>query len=240
MHDLKNLAAQLALIVSNAEKHRRNPAFVDDAISTIANSTARMQRLIEQLQRREAQSLTRHVTLEDIARQATERCQGRAPKPVYLADGDQVTWIEADPERLTMIVEHVIRNAQEATPETGSVTVEVACEGFAAEGATVGDPGDSSRLQVPAAVLSVTDTGAGMTREFIEERLFKPFDTTKGSKGMGIGAYQVREYVQSLGGRVEVRSEVGRGTRMALKIPLALPPEAAPGSVYGPTSEALT
>ena len=57
---------------------------------------------------------------------------------------------------------------------------------------------------MPTAVLTVTDTGAGMSREFIQERLFKPFDTTKGSKGMGIGAYQVREYVQSLGGRVEV------------------------------------
>ena len=78
MHDLKNLAAQLSLIVSNAEKHKRNPAFVDDAISTIANSTGRMQRLIEQLQRREIQSLTRHVQLGEIARQACERCQGRA------------------------------------------------------------------------------------------------------------------------------------------------------------------
>jgi hypothetical protein len=67
----------------------------------------------------------------------------------------------------------------------------------------------------------VTDTGAGMTREFILERLFKPFDTTKGSKGMGIGAYQVREYVQSLGGRVEVRSEPGKGTRMSLRFPLS-------------------
>ena len=65
---------------------------------------------------------------------------------------------------------------------------------------------------MPTAVLTVTDNGAGMSREFVQERLFKPFDTTKGSKGMGIGAYQVREYVQSLGGRVEVRSEVGKGT----------------------------
>ncbi len=61
MHDLKNLAAQLALIVSNAEKHKRNPEFVDDAIATIANSTERMQRLIEQLQRREVQTLKRRV-----------------------------------------------------------------------------------------------------------------------------------------------------------------------------------
>jgi GAF domain-containing protein len=68
MHDLRNLTAQLALIVANAEKHRRNPEFVDDAIDTIANSTARMQRLIEQLQRREVQSPTRRVSLSEVAR----------------------------------------------------------------------------------------------------------------------------------------------------------------------------
>jgi putative PEP-CTERM system histidine kinase len=220
MHDLKNLAAQLSLIVSNAEKHKRNPEFVDDAIGTIANSTSRMQRLIEQLQRREAQGLKRHVTLNEIARQACSRCQGRVPMPVYDAESPEV-WVEADPERLTMIVEHVIRNAQDATGEGGSVTLTVGYEGGAGEG----DPADSSRLRVPTAVLAVTDSGSGMSREFVEERLFKPFDTTKGSKGMGIGAYQVREYVQSLGGRVEVRSELGKGTRMALKIPLAIAPE---------------
>jgi len=223
MHDLKNLAAQLALIVSNAEKHRRNPAFVDDAISTIANSTGRMQRLIEQLQRRETQSLTRHVQLAHVAQQASSRCQGRAPQPTCGSMPGEI-WVEADPERLTMIVEHVIRNAQEATPPTGTVRVAVGYEGGVGEGEVV----DTTRLRVPAAVLTVTDDGAGMTREFIQERLFKPFDTTKGSKGMGIGAYQVREYVQSIGGRVEVASSVGRGTVFTLRLPLTTAPDSAP------------
>ncbi len=221
MHDLKNLAAQLTLIVSNAEKHKRNPEFVDDAISTIAHSTGRMQRLIEQLQRRETQSLKRHVPLAEVARQAGSRCQGRDPRPVCDPMPDEI-WVEADPERLTMIVEHVIRNAQEATPPGGSVSVSVGYEG----GAEEGEVADSTKLRVPTAVLTVTDNGAGMSREFLQERLFKPFDTTKGSKGMGIGAYQVREYVQSLGGRVEVRSEVGGGTRFSLRLPLSTAPEA--------------
>jgi putative PEP-CTERM system histidine kinase len=221
MHDLKNLAAQLALIVSNAEKHKRNPEFVDDSIATIANSTERMQRLIAQLQRREVQSLARRVSLVEIARVAAERCAVRKPVPVCRAMDDDV-WVEADPERLTMVVEHVIRNAQDATPVDGLVRVAVGYEGAAAEGEVV----DTTRLRVPTAVLVVSDTGAGMSRDFIQERLFKPFDTTKGSKGMGIGAYQVREYVQSLGGRVEVRSEVGGGTRFSLRLPLSTAPEA--------------
>jgi putative PEP-CTERM system histidine kinase len=225
MHDLKNLTAQLALIVSNADKHRRNPDFVDDAIGTIASSTDRMQRLIAQLQRRETQGAKGRVSLGAIARSAAERCAARRPVPEGGSIDDE-TWVEADPERLTMIVEHVIRNAQDATGEGGEVRYSVALDGEGESGDTVA-AGDTSKLHVSAAVLTVSDTGCGMTREFIQERLFKPFDTTKGSKGMGIGAYQVREYVLSLGGRIDIASEPGQGTRVTLRIPLALSPSEA-------------
>jgi putative PEP-CTERM system histidine kinase len=222
MHDLRNLAAQLALIVSNAERHKRDPEFVDDAIGTIANSTERMQRLIEQLQRREAQGGTRRVALAEVARRACERCSSRRPLPKcggVLADA----WVEADPERLTMIVEHVIRNAQDATPEDGTVVVSVSLDGSDAATDLAVPIGETSQLRVPTVALTVSDSGAGMSREFITERLFKPFDTTKGNKGMGIGAYQAREYVRSLGGRVDVASRVGQGTRITLRVPLADP-----------------
>jgi len=200
MHDLKNLAAQLSLIVANAEKHRRNPQFVDDAIGTIANSTARMQRLIEQLQGREVQSLPRRVSLSEAARQACRRCGGRRPVPLFV-DGGAAPLVEADPERLAMMIEHVVRNGQDATPEDGSVSVTI-------------------RPDTGWITLRIEDTGAGMSPDFVRDRLFRPFDTTKGSKGMGIGAYQVREYLNSLGGRVEVLSEPGSGTRVDLHFPL--------------------
>ncbi|MCM2311704.1 MAG: HAMP domain-containing histidine kinase, partial [Steroidobacteraceae bacterium] len=169
------------------------------------------------------QTLKRRVSLAEIARRACERCQVRAPLPACGGVVEDV-WVEADPERLTMIVEHVIRNAQDATPEAGRVTVSVAVDGGpgSEEAVVAGDT--NNRLRVPVAALTVTDTGAGMSREFILERLFKPFDTTKGSKGMGIGAYQVREYVQSLGGRVDVASDEGQGTRFTLRIPLTTEP----------------
>jgi putative PEP-CTERM system histidine kinase len=199
MHDLKNLAAQLSLVVANAEKHRRNPDFVDDAISTIANSTSRMQRLIEQLQGREIQSINRHVALGDVARQACERTRVRRPHPQVQLDGAEIC-VEADPERLLLMTEHLIRNAQDACGGEGRIVVSVE-----------GDDG--------WAELAVEDDGCGMDPAFVRERLFRPFDTTKGSKGMGIGAYQVREYVMSLGGRLDVRSQVGAGTRIALRLP---------------------
>jgi signal transduction histidine kinase len=65
-------------------------------------------------------------------------------------------------------------------------------------------------------VLTVTDSGSGMDAQFVRERLFRPFDTTKGARGMGIGAFQIREYMRSLGGDVDVQSAPGKGTRLSL------------------------
>ncbi len=198
MHDLKNLAAQLALIVDNAKRHKRNPEFVDDTIATIANSTQRMQRLIEQLQGREPRDQRRAVPIVEIVRRACARCGLGRPVPV-VGTCETDALVEADPERLTTAFEHVIRNAQDATADEGSVAITV-------------------RAEASTCVVTVTDTGCGMSEEFVRERLFKPFDTTKGSQGMGVGAYQLREYVQSLGGAVEVSSAPGRGTTFVVRL----------------------
>lgn len=200
MHDLKNSVAQLKLIVANAQRHKHKPEFIDDAIGTIANTAERMTKLIEQL--RGSTSADRHVPadLRELARQAVARCGFRAPVPA-LQSGEPVMVI-ANAERLAVVIEHIIRNAQDATSENGSVSV------------TVGQIGREAQLLVE-------DTGAGMDADFLRNRLFRPFDSTKGSKGMGIGAYQVREYIRLLGGDVEVQSSPGQGTRFAVSLPLS-------------------
>ena len=116
-------------------------------------------------------------------------------------DGSAEPQVEADPERLAMMIEHVVRNGQDASPEDGSVSVSI-------------------RSDTEWITLRIEDTGSGMSPDFVRDRLFRPFDTTKGSKGMGIGAYQVREYLNSLGGRVQVLSEPGSGTQFDLHFPL--------------------
>jgi putative PEP-CTERM system histidine kinase len=199
MHDLKNSVAQLQLLVANAQRHKHKPEFIDDAIETIDNTVDRMTRLIDQLRQSTAGHVVQVVRFDDLVRNAVDRCGLRSPVPQFDAKADAI-FVRADPQRLAAVVEHVIRNAQDAAP-AGEVIV---------------------RLEETAGSirLTVTDNGKGMDAEFIRERLFRPFDSTKGSKGMGIGAYQTREYVQMLGGHVEVQSSPGRGTHFSITLPV--------------------
>jgi putative PEP-CTERM system histidine kinase len=211
MHDLKNAVAQLDLVVTNAQRHKRNPEFIDDAIGTITNAVDRMTRLIEQLRDTPRRAKPQTVRADELVRLAVRRCSLHSPAASLVVATDEELFVSADPERLGAVIDHVLRNAQDATPQ-GSVTVEL--------GKTQGEMR-----------LVVRDTGAGMDAEFIRERLFRPFDSTKGSKGMGIGAYQVREYVQSVGGHVEVQSSPGEGTAFSIILPLANVPAAQPAEI---------
>jgi putative PEP-CTERM system histidine kinase len=199
MHDLKNSAAQLRLVVSNAVKFRHQPEFVDDAMATIDNAAQRMTRLLDQLRLGAAAAVRRPLKLTDLIEVALARCAANTPTPAMTSATVDVI-VEADEEHLTSVIEHVVRNAQDATPSDGKVSVEVSQAG-------------------PHVTISVTDTGKGMEPEFLRDRLFRPFDTTKGAAGMGIGAHQAREYVCSLGGHVDVQSSPGQGTRFAITLP---------------------
>ena len=68
----------------------------------------------------------------------------------------------------------------------------------------------------------VSDTGEGMDEAFIRDHLFRPFDSTKGTQGMGIGAYQMRETIRSMGGHVEVNSEPKSGTVVTISLQVAV------------------
>jgi putative PEP-CTERM system histidine kinase len=199
MHDLNNLLAQQSLIVKNAEKHKRNPEFVDDAIDTISNSVERMTKVMEQLKRGEADRSKAYVAMSKVVTDAIGRCATHNPvATVEMTDDLQVS---ANAEEFTMVLSHLIRNAQDATPASGSVTVKV-------------------EKRAGNAYIRVVDDGAGMSPEFIRDRLFRPFDSTKGVEGMGIGAYQAREFARNLGGDLRVQSAPDEGTTVIITMPL--------------------
>jgi signal transduction histidine kinase len=119
--------------------------------------------------------------------------------------------VMAEPDRLSAVLGHVVQNAQDATPANGRVEL-------------------SLRVSGEHAIVEVRDTGVGMDADFIKTRLFRPFDSTKGLTGMGIGAYECREVISALGGQVDVESQPGAGTLFRIMLPLADPAGGRPNA----------
>ncbi|MEM1432910.1 MAG: XrtA/PEP-CTERM system histidine kinase PrsK [Pseudomonadota bacterium] len=198
-HDVKTVTAQLKLLHRNAQVHRDNPAFVDDMLETIENTVQRMENLQAQLRQQQhvdAQALDLRALLETLALDFSQR----QPKPEF-RPGTAELIVHADRDRLSSALTHLINNAIDATDRRGSVTVSASASGS-------------------WVTVAITDTGTGMSETFINDDLFQPFTSTKGLTGMGIGAYQAREYVRSNGGELEVESTPGVGTTFLVRLPL--------------------
>jgi putative PEP-CTERM system histidine kinase len=202
MHDLKNLIAQLSLVVSNAAKHKNNPRFMEDAIVTVDNSVQKMNRLLEHLRSDTMQTTeTGTVELCEMLDDVVQTMSNNTPVPTLDCQASGIH-VHADRDRCGAIIGHLIRNAQDATPEDGRVIVRLF-------------------KRADRAIIEVQDTGTGMDESFIRERLFRPFDSTKGKAGMGIGVYEARDYVHRVGGDLEVISRVGEGTTFRVRLPIS-------------------
>ena len=199
VHDLKNIVTQLSLMMKNAQKHSQNPEFQRDMLMTVENSLDRMRQLMLQLREGATPPGTNvGVDLVQIVRRIEKIAQSRGRQLEFELEDHVGT--RGQEERLERIIGHVVQNAFDATPASGQVKLTLS-------------------RKASQACIEVTDTGVGMTREFIRTRLFKPFQTTK-QAGMGIGAYESFQYVQELGGKIEVDSELNRGTRVTMLLPL--------------------
>ncbi|HNQ76066.1 MAG TPA: PEP-CTERM system histidine kinase PrsK, partial [Pseudothauera hydrothermalis] len=201
VHDLKNLVAQLSLMLKNAQRHRDNPQFQQDMLETVAHVESRMRALMGQLQDKTPIDATRAVDLGALLQRIADNKRNQRP-PVELAvpQRDAVT-VFAHGERLERVLGHLVQNALDATPDDGKVIVQVH------------DPKDG------AVTLEVSDTGCGMTPEFIRERLSRPFQTTK-EGGMGLGVYETAQYIRELGGTIAYDSGKGGGTRVTVRLPV--------------------
>ncbi|HEX7455163.1 MAG TPA: XrtA/PEP-CTERM system histidine kinase PrsK [Gallionella sp.] len=199
VHDLKNIVTQLSLMIKNAERHRDNPEFQRDMLSTVQNSVERMRQLMLQL--REGATpvgVVCGVDLAAIVHRIKIAKAGQLPELDLHVEESVIA--RGHEERIERVIGHMVQNALDATDSSGIVEVIV------------------GRLD-GMALVEVSDTGGGMSPEFVRERLFKPFQTTK-QAGMGIGAYESFQYVQELGGKIQVDSTPNVGTRVKMLLPL--------------------
>jgi putative PEP-CTERM system histidine kinase len=198
VHDIKNLASQLGLVVSNARHHIEEPEFRADMLQTVEDSVARMNRLIAQLhgevQHSPAQVIEPDGIIADLAQELSS-----VGTPIETRLGAHDCRVAIDGDQFRSVLSHLITNAREAARSAAVVVV-------------------ASRITEDKITIDVVDTGPGMDDDFINNELFRPFRSTKPG-GLGIGGYQTRELLRLAGGELEVISEKGVGTIMRVTFP---------------------
>lgn len=208
VHDLKNLIAQLVLLLKNAERHKDNPEFQADMLETVQHTVERMNRMMLQLR---MGTTSGEVPSEIELGALTERvlkANENFARCVNL-DIDERVRAVGHVERLERVVGHLVQNGIEAC-RSGEERVMIRV-----------------RRLLHHAVIEVRDNGIGMTPEFVRDRLFHAFQTSK-LNGMGIGMYESYQYITSIGGTLNVQSAVGEGTLFRVVLPLASSAVATP------------
>jgi len=199
MHDLKNSVSMLSMLLQNYEANMNKPGFQKSAMATIDGAVKRMQSVMEKLKGGEEEESFKisDCNLNEIVLGLQKRLGLNEKKEIeYSCKLATKAVVAGDVEKMTEIVRNLIINSLEAMPEGGRLAIKTAQ--------------DSNSV-----VLEVTDSGVGMTEEFISKRLFKPFATTK-KKGLGIGLYQSKEWVEKMGGKMNVKSTPGKGSAISL------------------------
>lgn len=214
VHDLKNAANSLNLMLKNLPVHFEDPAFRADALRGIGNTAARIDGMISRLGAlRQAQGLK-------LAPLSVDALVGEAIADVHPADvavacaiAADLPKVRADRDHLRSVIANLLLNAREAVAarhqqaeSSGHIDVRASAAG-------------------PRVILEVKDNGCGMSPEFLRDGLFRPFQSTK-SKGLGIGMFQARQVIEQHGGSIQVQSEQGVGTTVRISLPLA-PEDAA-------------
>jgi putative PEP-CTERM system histidine kinase len=202
MHDIKNLVSQLSLVARNAERHADNPEFRTDMVATLKDSSGRLQALLARLSQHSGERAEPIVPV-DVAAVLARIAAARRDAAVRCAATAEPMAL-AQPGRLETVLGHLVQNALEASPAPASVALSASVDG-------------------DRVVIAVADRGDGMSAAFVRDQLFRPFASTKNG-GFGLGAFEARQLVEAMGGRVEVTSREGEGTCFRLLLPRALAP----------------
>jgi len=199
-HDLKNLAANLSMTMENLPTLYHNAEFRSDALRAISESLEKLNQMCGGLSLvRQTITLNEENTdLNDLVISSLANFNGS--KPAIVQHLKQLPSVNMDPERIQTVITNLILNARDAIANGGEIKV-------------------STGLRGRWVFLSVSDNGCGMSQEFIETSLFHPFKTTK-KKGMGIGLYHSKMIIEAHHGRIEVKSEEGKGTTFRVFLPI--------------------
>ncbi len=200
MHDIKNLASQFGLLARNAELHADKAEFRADMLVTLRSSADKLNVLMARLSRYSASASEALCAFDvgDVVRNVVKHFGGNPQVCISECRGGEVV---CNRDALEQALIHLVQNAVDASPAGSPVFI--------------GQSGDGMHAQI-----EIVDSGHGMSPDFIRSRLFKPFVSSK-QGGFGIGAFEARELIRAMQGRLEVESREGLGTRFVARLPLS-------------------
>ena len=201
VHDLKNTASSLSLTLQNLRIHFDDPAFRKDAERSISAGVGRMNALIRKLTglRESREPRPSRVDLSTWLTEVLKALDDGPSGVIRFSPGPSLP-VRMDTGGIQSVVTNLVLNAKEASPAGAPIHVQVEAE-------------------QEWAVLTVRDEGCGMAADYLADRLFRPFQTTK-KDGMGIGLFQTRRIVEAHGGRIDVESAPGQGSTFRVRLPL--------------------
>jgi putative PEP-CTERM system histidine kinase len=201
VHDLKNTTSTLSLMLQNLPVHFHNPEYRETALEDIAGTVKHLNEMIGRLNelRHELELRAVECDLNELVAEAL-RAQMAMPGVELVRELKPLPKVRLDPVQIQKVITNLILNARDAVGKHGQIRVQ-------------------TERQNGWVVLAVADTGCGMTPEFIQERLFRPFQTTK-KTGIGIGMFHCQTIVEAHRGRIEVESEPGKGTAFRVLLPV--------------------
>src|SRR6185437_12737901 len=200
VHDLKNTASTLSLMLQNLPIHFNDPQFREDALRGISKTVGHINDLIKRLSllRQEISIQPVEADLNAAVGEAL-KCLEASPSVEVVKEFRSLPKIKLDPAQIQNVVVNLVLNAKDAVNARGQIRVETA-------------------QQNGWVILTVADGGCGMNPEFIQRSLFRPFQTTK-KQGIGIGMFQCKMIVEAHHGRIEVQSELNKGTTFRILLP---------------------
>jgi signal transduction histidine kinase len=201
-HDLKNQILSLSLLVNNMERKFHREGFREDAMRTLSETVNNLQNLVSKLSdpRTPTKRIREKSNLSILVERVLQRTAAQATNRYKVST--QLTpdlFAIVDGKAIERVIENLVINALEAMPDGGSLRV-------------------ATGVENGTAIVAVADSGKGMTEDFVRERLFHPFATTK-KKGIGLGLYSCRDIVEQHGGRIDVNSKVDTGTEFRIVLP---------------------
>ena len=201
LHDLKNLASKLSLVTQNLPTHMDNPEFRSDALRTISQSVSKINTMSSRLSllNQKLELTFKETDLNDLVKETVSDAAEYVKAPIS-KELENVPSLLIDREHIHKVLENLLMNAYDSLAQDGQITIVTRCQDTWAE-------------------IAIHDNGCGMSKEFIEKSLYRPFQTTK-KQGMGIGLYHCKTIVEAHSGKIEVESEEGKGTTFRVFLPV--------------------